>query len=66
MSPGTARTTANLLMAAAAGAIVYAVARTPPLRRAAWRAIRMGLTVTVPGYLAHEVREAWSASGGRP
>jgi hypothetical protein len=66
MSPEQARTTANVLMAAAAGAAVFVVLRTPALRRMAWRAIRTGLTVTIPGYLAHEVQEAWSASGRRP
>ena len=66
MSPSTARTVANFTMAAAAGLAVYVVLRTPSLRRAAWRAVRTGVTVTLPGYLAHEAQQAWSASGARP
>jgi hypothetical protein len=52
-------------MAVAAGLAIYVVLRTPSLRAAAWRAIRNGMTVMLPGYLAHEVRAAWGASGER-
>lgn len=66
MSPQAARTSANLLMAAAVGAAAYVVLRTPSLRQNAWRAIRMGMTVTLPGYLLREVTQAWAASEARP
>jgi hypothetical protein len=62
----SSRTTADLLVAAALGAVAYLVVRTPPLRRAAWRAVRTGLTVTLPGYVMHELRDAWRASAERP
>ena len=66
MTPKRARATANILMAAAAGAVAYVVLRTPSLRHAVWRAVRTGLTVTLPGYLLHEAREAWQVSGPAP
>lgn len=66
MSPETSRTIANLILAAAAGAAIYVVLRTPRLREAAWRAVQHGVTVTLPGYLMQEAKGAWAASGPRP
>ena len=66
MSPDTSRTVANIVLAAAAGAAVYVVLRTPLLRRAAWQAARIGATATLPAFLAREARSAWEASGRRP
>lgn len=63
MSPAAARTTANVILAAAAGALAFVVVRNRVLRGAAWRL----LSVTVPVYLAREARDAWaSSSGARP
>jgi hypothetical protein len=66
MSPETSRNVANLVMAAAFGAAVYVVLRTPALRRLAWQAARVGATATLPAFLARETRAAWEASGQRP
>ncbi len=66
MDPGTSRTVANAVLAVAVGIAVYVVLRTPSLRRAIWQAARTGVTSTLPGFLAHEVRAAWAASGERP
>ncbi len=66
MDPGTSRHVANAVLAVAVGITVYVVLRTPSLRRAVWRAARTGVTATLPGLLAHEVRAAWEASGERP
>ena len=66
MSPETSRTVANVVLVAAAGAAVYAVLRTPILRRTVWQLARVGATVTLPAFLAREVRAAWEASGQRP
>jgi hypothetical protein len=66
MDPDTSRNVANATLAVAAGIVVYVVLRTPSLRRAAWQVARTGITATIPGFLAHEVRAAWEASGQRP
>jgi hypothetical protein len=57
-----ARSTANLLLAAAGLAAAYVVITTPPLRRLASRAIQVWLGATIPAYLMHEARRAWTAS----
>lgn len=65
MSPEASRTAANVVLALAAGAAVYVVLKTPALRRTVWQALRTQLTVTLPGYVMHELQEAWSASPQR-
>lgn len=65
MSPDASHGTPNVIMALAAGAAAYLVLRTPTLRRTAWRALHRTVTITLPGYLAYHVREAWAASGQR-
>jgi hypothetical protein len=65
MTPETARTTANLLLAAAAAAIAFAVLRNPRWRYAAGRVLRTGLT-GLPRLVADETRQAWAASGHGP
>jgi len=62
MTRGTARTTANVVLAAAGLAAAYVVLTTPPLRRLAWRAARVWLGASVPAYLVAETRRAWLAS----
>jgi len=64
MTRGTARTTANVVLAAAGLAAAYVVLTTPPLRRLAWRAARVWLGASVPAYLVAETRRAWLASDG--
>jgi hypothetical protein len=66
MSGDAARTTANLILAVAAGAAVYVVLKTPELRRTVWRAIHSTVTVTLPGLLIQEVKGAWAESARRP
>ncbi len=63
MSRDRARVVSNLVLASAAGALVYYVLRTPSLRALAWRATRTAVTSALPALLAREVTEAWQASG---
>ncbi len=65
MTRATARTVANLLLGAAATVAGFYVLRNPRLRRAAVRALRIGLTTTIPGYLVHEAISAWHETGRR-
>ena len=63
MTEESARTIANVVLGAAAlGAAVY-VARTPPLRRIAWRLAVAALTGTMPGWFRGELQRAWAESG---
>lgn len=62
MTETTARTVANVVLAAAAVAAAYVVLTTPSLRRVADRATRVWLGASVPAYLLREVRDAWVAS----
>jgi len=65
MTEHRAEQLANVVMAvAAAGAAVY-VARTPDLRRLAWRLAKTALTATVPMWIGREVKNAWSESDHR-
>jgi len=63
MTRGAARTTANVVLAAAGLAAAYVVVTTPPLRRLALRAARVWLGASIPAYLIGETRRAWMASG---
>jgi hypothetical protein len=58
-----ARTTANVVMAAAAlGAAVF-VLRSPKLRRLAWQMARQYATGPLAVWTAGTVRQAWDESG---
>jgi hypothetical protein len=59
----TARTTANVVLAAAGLAAAYVVLTTPPLRRLAFHGLRLWLGASVPVYLLTQVRTAWIESG---
>lgn len=63
MTGTAARTTANLVLAAAGVAAAYVVVTTPPLRRLAMRATRLWLGASVSAYLLAETRRAWIESG---
>lgn len=63
MTPSGARTTANVVLAAAGLAAAYVVFTTPPLRRAFVRGLRLWLGMSVPAYLATQVKHAWVESG---
>ena len=66
MTEKQARTTANVVMAAAAlGAAVF-VMRTPKLRRLAWQLARQYATGPLAAWTAGTVRDAWDQSGRRP
>lgn len=62
MTKNTARTTANVVLAAAGAVAAYVVITTPPLRRLAFRGARLWLGATVPVYLLGQVRRAWLES----
>jgi hypothetical protein len=47
----------------AGAAMAYVVLTTPPLRRAAFRGLRVWLGASVPVYLMREARQAWLRSG---
>jgi hypothetical protein len=63
MTRTTARSTANVVLAAAGLAAAYVVITTPPLRRLALRGLRLWLGASVPAYLLAEVRRGWIESG---
>jgi hypothetical protein len=62
MTDATARTVANVVLASAAVAAAYVVLTRPPLRRLAFRAVRLWLGASLPVYLANEARLAWMES----
>jgi hypothetical protein len=61
-TPATARTTANVVLAAAGLAAAYVIVTTPSLRRLTMRAMQVWLGASVPVYLWREVRSAWMES----
>ena len=63
MTSTTARTAANVVLAAAGVAVAYVVLTTPPLRRLAFQGLRLWLGASVPVYLLTQVRAAWTESG---
>jgi hypothetical protein len=62
MTEASARTAANVVIAAAGFAAAYVILTTPPLRRLAARGVRLWLGASVPVYLANQVRHAWVES----
>ena len=62
MTEDQARTTANLVIAAAAVGAAYYVLRTPPLRRAAWQIAKRWAAGPLAVWLVTEVRRAWDES----
>ncbi len=66
MTDATARTVANVVLASAAVAATYVVLTRPPLRRLAFRAVRLWLGATIPVYLANEARLAWMEAAKPP
>jgi hypothetical protein len=66
MTEQQARTTANVIMAAAAvGAAVFVV-RSPSLRQLAWRLATRYASGPLAVFLATTVHDAWEQSGRRP
>jgi hypothetical protein len=64
MTESQARTTTNVILGLAAAGAAYYVLRTPSLRRAAFRLAGIALTGSIPTWLGHEWRRAWSESAG--
>ncbi|HEY2848436.1 MAG TPA: hypothetical protein VGI97_01050 [Gemmatimonadaceae bacterium] len=62
MTEASARTTANVVIAAAGFAAAYVIVTTPPLRRLVVRGVQFWLGATVPVYFANQVRHAWVES----
>ncbi len=65
MNEEQARTTANVIMAAAAVGVAVVVFRSPSLRRLAWRGARQYAAGPLAVFLAATVHEAWEESGAR-
>ena len=65
MTEETARTVANVVVGAAALGVAVYIAKTPPLRRAAWRLAVVALTGTLPVWFRNELQRAWAESGQR-
>jgi hypothetical protein len=65
MTDETARRVANVILGAAALGAAFYIARTPSLRRVAWRLAVAAVTGTIPAWFAREVRDAWAESGQR-
>ena len=62
MKEETARTVANVVVAAAAVGAAVVTLRTPALRRLAFGLARTAITVGIPAWLSREVRQAWADS----
>jgi len=62
MKEETARTVANVVVAAAAVGAAVVILRTPALRRLAFGLARTAITVGIPAWLSREVRQAWADS----
>jgi hypothetical protein len=63
MTEQQARTTANVIMAAAAIGAAVVVLRSPSLRRLAWQMARQYGAAPLAVFLATTVHDAWQASG---
>ena len=62
MREETARTVANVVLAAAAIGAAVVVFRTPQLRRVAFGLARTAITTGIPLWLTREVKQAWVES----
>ena len=63
MTEQQARSTANIVMAAAALGAAVVVLRSPSLRRMAWQLARQYAAGPLAVYAATTVRQAWDESG---
>lgn len=63
MNEQQARTTANVVMAAAALGAAVIVLRSPRLRRLVWRLTREYAAPLTAAYAVTTVRDAWESSG---
>jgi len=58
----TARTVATVVVGTVALGAAVLILRIPALRRLAFGLARTALTVTIPAWVSHEVRDAWAGS----
>ena len=65
MKEDTARTIANVVVAAAAVGAAVVVLRVPALRKMALGLAATALTTQLPAWLRQEVTHAWHATGPR-
>lgn len=65
MTDENARTAANVVLVSAGVAAAYLVMTRPPLRRLAFKAVRLWLGASVPLFVLAQAREAWVESGSR-
>jgi hypothetical protein len=63
MTEAQARTTANVVLAAAAIGAAYYVLKTPVLRRRVWLMARSWAAGPLVAWTAMEIRRAWDMSG---
>ena len=66
MTEQQARTTANIVMTAAALGAAVIVLRSPKLRRMVWQLARQYATGPLAVWTTGTVREAWDEAGRRP
>lgn len=66
MTEASARTTANVLIAAAALGAAVIVLRNPKLRRLCWQLAKQYASGPLPATVAMTVRDAWNAAGRSP
>ena len=62
MTEAQARTTANVVLAAATIGALYYVLKTPPLRRRVWQLARAWAVGPLAAWGATEIRRAWDES----
>ena len=65
MTEQQARTTANVIMTVAVVGAAVMIARSPSLRKLAWRLARQYGGAPLAVFLATTVHDAWEQSGGR-
>jgi len=66
MTESSARTTANIVIAAAALGAAVIVLRNPRLRRLCWQLARQYASGPLAATMAMTVRDAWNESGRSP
>ena len=66
MTQTSAEKVANVLIGVAVVGAAFYVAKTPRLRRLAWRLGVAALTGTIPAWVSQEVKTGWEAAGRTP
>jgi hypothetical protein len=63
MTDANARTAANIVLVGAGVAAAYVILTRPPLRRLAYKAVKLWLGASVPVFMMNQARDAWVESG---